>query len=215
MKKFSAFLFALVALAISAGATAAPGKRAVPSCTKVTRTSTITVPANTVYDGVVKHGKMVCLVGGVTNMNGSQKEGQIPHFILESGATLKNIVLGDPNYGSGRDLTAGGADGVHCTGTCRIENVYWGDVGEDAATMRGSGTMTSVADQAPSRLRPRCTGPSCAYCRSVPIPASTPPRASSRRKLNSPIRLSAVAVSVLSPTATVASEICGPRVSRI
>lgn len=142
MKKFSAFLFALVALAISAGATAAPGKRAVPSCTKVPRSSTITVPANTVYDGLVKHGKMVCLVGSVTNMNGSQKEGQIPHFILESGATLKNIVLGDPNYGSGRDLTAGGADGVHCTGTCRIENVYWGDVGEDAATMRGSGTMT-------------------------------------------------------------------------
>lgn len=135
-------LFALAGLVLATSAHAAPGKRAVPACTKVPVSATVTVAANTVYDGVAKYGKWVCLVGSTTKMNGTQSEGQIPHFILQSGATLKNIVIGDPAKGSGRDLAAGGADGVHCSGTCRIENVYWGDVGEDAATMKGSGTMT-------------------------------------------------------------------------
>lgn len=142
MKKFQSIIFALIGLTLAASASAAPAKRAVPACTKLPATTTITVPANTTYDGLVKHGKWVCRVGTSTNMNGSQSESQIPHFILESGATLKNIVIGDPNLGTGKTLAAGGADGVHCLSTCRIENVYWGDVGEDAATMKGSGTMT-------------------------------------------------------------------------
>lgn len=29
-------------------------------------------------------------------------------------------------------------DGVHCSGSCTIENVWWEDVGEDAATFKGS-----------------------------------------------------------------------------
>jgi hypothetical protein len=28
-------------------------------------------------------------------------------------------------------------DGIHCDGTCRLENVWWQDVGEDAATLDG------------------------------------------------------------------------------
>lgn len=142
MKLFKTLLIALAGLAVTASASAAPTKRPVPACTKVSVSSTITVPSNTVWDGVAKYGKWVCMVGSTTNMNGRQQENQIPHFILGSGATLKNVVLGDPATGTGRDLAAGGADGVHCSGTCRIENVYWGDVGEDAATMKGAGTMT-------------------------------------------------------------------------
>ncbi len=142
MKLFKALLIAVAGLAVAASASAAPAKRPVPACTKVPVSATVSVPSNTVWDGVAKYGKWVCLVGSTANMNGSQKENQIPHFILGSGATLKNVVLGDPAMGSGRDLTAGGADGVHCSGNCRIENVYWGDVGEDAATMKGAGTMT-------------------------------------------------------------------------
>ncbi|KAI1698374.1 pectate lyase domain-containing protein [Ditylenchus destructor] len=30
------------------------------------------------------------------------------------------------------------ADGIHCLGSCTIENVWWEDVGEDAATFLGS-----------------------------------------------------------------------------
>jgi len=48
-------------------------------------------------------------------------------FELESGATLQNVIIGSP-----------AADGVHCKGSCTLENVYWEDVGEDAATLKGS-----------------------------------------------------------------------------
>ena len=142
MKLFKAFLIALAGLAVTTSASAAPAKRPVPACTKVSVSTTINVATNAVWDGVAKYGKWVCLVGSTTNMNGSQSESQIPHFILAAGATVKNVVLGDPAKGSGRDLAAGGADGIHCLGNCRIENVYWGDVGEDGATMKGAGTMT-------------------------------------------------------------------------
>ncbi|MFZ6765860.1 pectate lyase [Undibacterium sp. Di26W] len=142
MKKSHGLLLAVLGFAFAVNAYAAPGKRAIPACTKQSVSSTTTVPANTVFDGLVKFGKMVCLVGTGKSMAGDQSENQIPHFILEEGATLKNVVLGDPGFGSGRDLKAGGADGVHCSGNCRIENVYWGDVGEDAATLKGPGTMT-------------------------------------------------------------------------
>ena len=142
MKTLTSFLLAIAALVVASSATAAPSKRAVPSCTKVSVSTTTTVAANTTFDGLAKYGKWVCLVGTGTAMNGSQSESQIPHFILGSGATLKNVVIGDPNFGTGKTLLAGGADGVQCTSSCRIDNVYWGDVGEDAATMKGSGTMT-------------------------------------------------------------------------
>jgi len=35
-------------------------------------------------------------------------------------------------------LGAPAADGVHCKGSCTLQNVWWEDVGEDAATFRGS-----------------------------------------------------------------------------
>lgn len=144
LSRYAVTLCTLAGLVFATHAQAAPSKRAVPSCTKMSVSSTQTVPANTTFDGLVKYGKWVCLVGSTTNMNGSQSESQIPHFILQAGATLKNVVIGDPTKGTGRDLTAGGADGVHCYGNCRIENVYWGDVGEDAATMESSAPSGSV-----------------------------------------------------------------------
>ncbi|KAK0610585.1 pectate lyase [Bombardia bombarda] len=51
-------------------------------------------------------------------------------FILEDGATLSNVVIG-PNNG----------EGVHCKGKCTLNNVWWTDVCEDAATfLQTSGT---------------------------------------------------------------------------
>jgi pectate lyase len=70
----------------------------------------------------------------------SQDESQGPLFELAAGATLKNVIIGSP-----------AADGVHCRGTCRLENVYWEDVGEDAATQKGtdsSQVMTIVGGAA-------------------------------------------------------------------
>ena len=47
-----------------------------------------------------------------------------------------------------------------------------------ATTPRGSNTIRSSAPCCPARERPRCAGPSCAYWRSVSIPAWTPARGS-------------------------------------
>lgn len=59
--------------------------------------------------------------------SGGQDESQPPMFQLSDGAVLKNVILG-----------SGAGDGVHCTGTCTLQNVWWEDVEEDAATLKGS-----------------------------------------------------------------------------
>ncbi|MBO0900900.1 pectate lyase [Cellulomonas sp. zg-ZUI222] len=59
--------------------------------------------------------------------SGDQDESQPPIFQLSDGAVLRNVIIG-----------TGAGDGVHCTGTCTLENVWWEDVGEDAATLKGS-----------------------------------------------------------------------------
>ncbi|KAI1700213.1 pectate lyase domain-containing protein [Ditylenchus destructor] len=50
----------------------------------------------------------------------------LPLFELEDGATIKNVVIGKA-----------GADGIHCLGSCTIQNCWWEDVGDDAATFLG------------------------------------------------------------------------------
>jgi pectate lyase len=133
----------LALLAVAGSAAAAPGVRTVPACTKVNISATIDVPAGTTWDGVATYGKWVCLVGTASNMKGTQSESQIPMFKLNNGATVKNVVIGDGSLGSGTNLAAGGADGVHCYGQCNISNVYWADVGEDGATLRKVSGVTS------------------------------------------------------------------------
>lgn len=88
--------------------------------------STIIVPAGTTFDG--KGGTYVANPN--TLGDGSQAENQKPIFRLEAGASLKNLTIGAP-----------GADGVHCYGSCNISNVVWADVGEDALTLKSSGTV--------------------------------------------------------------------------
>lgn len=133
----------LALLAVAGSAAAAPGVRSVPACTKVSISATIDVPAGTTWDGLARYGKWVCLVGAAANMKGTQSESQIPMFKLNHGATVKNVVIGDGSLGSGTNLAAGGADGVHCYGQCNISNVYWADVGEDGATLRKVSGVTS------------------------------------------------------------------------
>jgi hypothetical protein len=57
----------------------------------------------------------------------NQDEDQGPILELAAGAVLKNVIIGAP-----------AADGIHCKGSCTLQNVWWEDVGEDAATFRGS-----------------------------------------------------------------------------
>lgn len=67
---------------------------------------------------------------------GDQDESQPPMFRLSDGEVLRNVIIG-----------SGAGDGVHCSGTCTLENVWWEDVGEDAATLKGSSSSQVMAIQ--------------------------------------------------------------------
>ena len=107
----------------------------------MTSASATTVPANTgsvalsstkVVSGTFDGG-MKRYYGSGDLGSGGQAEGQDPLFDLPSGGTLKNVILGSP-----------AADGVHCEATCTLENVWWEDVGEDAATFKPSSTSATM-----------------------------------------------------------------------
>jgi pectate lyase C len=94
-----------------------------------TVSSTIVVDSGEVYDGECRIYRADPDALG----DGSQAEGQQPIFEVESGGTLRNVVIG-----------ASGADGIHVSGNVSLENVHWLDIGEDALTVDGSsgGTVT-------------------------------------------------------------------------
>ncbi|MWA09273.1 pectate lyase [Streptomyces sp. BA2] len=81
-----------------------------------------TIEVSGTYDGGLKRHYGTGELGG-----DGQDEGQDPVFKLKDGAVLKNVILGSP-----------AADGVHCQGSCTLQNVWWEDVGEDAATFKGT-----------------------------------------------------------------------------
>jgi hypothetical protein len=113
---------ATMLLGHSADATTVPGN-----------TGSIALGATKVVSGTFDGG-MKRYYGTGALGSGGQQEGQDPLFDLPNGGTLKNVILGTP-----------AADGVHCEATCTLQNVWWEDVGEDAATFRpksASATMT-------------------------------------------------------------------------
>ena len=116
----------------SATATASPTAVATawPKATSTT-TLTATKKVSGTFDGANAE-----FIGGGDLGDGSQDENQDPLFELSDGATLSDVIIGAP-----------AADGVHCLGSCTLRNVWWLDVGEDAATFKGtsaSQTMTVV-----------------------------------------------------------------------
>jgi pectate lyase C len=87
---------------------------------------TIVVAAGQTFDGQNKRYRAGSALG-----DGSQSESQKPLFKLEKGATLVNVVIGSP-----------AADGIHCHGDATLKNIVWEDIGEDAMTIKESGTVT-------------------------------------------------------------------------
>jgi hypothetical protein len=83
-----------------------------------------TISVSGTFDGGMK---TYCCIG-----DGSQSESQDPMFSIANGGTLQNVIIGSP-----------AGDGVHCEGTCTIRNVWWNDIGEDAATFKGTSGGTS------------------------------------------------------------------------
>lgn len=96
-----------------------------------TITSTIVVKAGETYDG---KGDTIVAVG---LGDGGQGESQKPIFKLEKGAKLRNVRIAFP-----------GCDGVHCYGDNVVENVVWEDIGEDALTVKGEGTVEIIGGSA-------------------------------------------------------------------
>jgi hypothetical protein len=96
-----------------------------------TPTGQVAVNGTISVSGTLDGGmRRYCCIG-----DGSQEESQDAMFELASGATLQNVIIGAP-----------AGDGVHCSGPCTLRNVWWEDVGEDAATFRGSGSPSFLVD---------------------------------------------------------------------
>jgi len=91
-----------------------------------TLNETIIVAAGQTYDGGGKRYNAGSALG-----DGSQSEDQQPMFRVEDGGTLINVVLGSP-----------AADGIHTYGDATLKNIVWEDIGEDALTIKESGTVT-------------------------------------------------------------------------
>ena len=89
-----------------------------------TVSATILVTSGT-YDGGCRTFNATTALG-----TGGQEEGQSPVFRVENNALLRNVILG-----------SNGADGVHFYNSGRMENFRWTDVGEDAFTIKSSGTV--------------------------------------------------------------------------
>ena len=97
--------------------------KAWPAATGSLQKLTQTVSVSKAYDGKLQR----FVSDGLGD--GKQGEDQLPLFELADGATLENVIIGAP-----------AADGIHCAGTCTLKNVWWEDVGEDAATFKGVST---------------------------------------------------------------------------
>jgi pectate lyase len=108
----------------AAGATVAGSEPtcAWPAAVGTTQTVNSTIEVSGAMDGGLKR-----YVAGTALGSGNQAENQLPVFELADGATLSNVILGAP-----------AADGIHCKGGCTLRNVWWEDVGEDAATFEGT-----------------------------------------------------------------------------
>lgn len=120
-----ALLGGLAALAVSVGMIMANGTAA-HAATWPSANGSQAVTSTISVSGTKDYG-MKRLYGSGDLGTGSQDEDQGPILELAPGAVVKNVIIGSP-----------AADGIHCLGSCTLQNVWWEDVGEDAATFLGS-----------------------------------------------------------------------------
>jgi pectate lyase C len=121
----TAALFLSSSAAFAATARAQTGSSCATSGPEIIVHQTIRVTSGT-FDGQCRRYNAGPELG-----DGGQGEDQDPVFRVENGATLRNVVVG-PN----------GADGIHTYNGATLDNIHWLDVGEDALTIKTSGTTT-------------------------------------------------------------------------
>ncbi|GIF09974.1 pectate lyase [Actinoplanes teichomyceticus] len=127
-KRWRTGLVAITALGLGIGAivyTQGASAATWPSATGTVKLTATKAVSGTLDGGLKRYYGSGALGGD------SQDEGQDPLFTLADGATLKNVIIGSP-----------AADGVHCLGSCTLTNVWWENVGEDAATFKGGSNAT-------------------------------------------------------------------------
>jgi pectate lyase len=91
-------------------------------------------PASCVAGAVLTNVTVDCAYKVVGTSCAGGSESQQPIFTLNN-ATIKNV-----------RINANAADGIHCaSGNCRIENVVWEDVCEDAATNKSEGGTLTIS----------------------------------------------------------------------
>lgn len=73
------------------------------------------IPAGAVFDGGMKSFDRAGSSGICQGQTETEEDAAV--FILEAGATLRNVIIGKEQ-----------AEGVHCRGPCTLENVWWDDV---------------------------------------------------------------------------------------
>jgi pectate lyase len=86
----------------------------------------ITVGANEIHDGGMQVHN-----GSLENCAAGDQDSVDPLIEVANGGTVRNVIMGS-NVG----------DGIHCLGSCTIENVWFPYVCDDAITILGSGTVT-------------------------------------------------------------------------
>ncbi|KAI1687828.1 Pectate lyase [Pyrenophora tritici-repentis] len=129
-------LASVLALAFAITVSAGPAKPSPMDFSRVMKRASFPIPAGNgsetfsapkeitgVFDGGMKtYGRGVSCTG---QAEGGDSDAV---FILKDGATLKNAIIGKDQI-----------EGVHCQGSCTIENVWWAAVCEDALTLKGNG----------------------------------------------------------------------------
>ncbi|KAG9194414.1 pectate lyase [Alternaria panax] len=129
------FSIAIIA-AITGFAAAGPAASAPSEFFSLTKRSSLPIPASKgsvtykkpqevsgTFDGGMKtYGRGASCTGQV---EGGNKDAV---FLIKNGGTLKNAIIGKDQI-----------EGVHCEGSCTIENVWWVDVCEDALSLKGDG----------------------------------------------------------------------------
>ncbi|KAF1837722.1 pectate lyase precursor [Decorospora gaudefroyi] len=134
------FSLAIVA-AITGFAAAGPAATTPNEFFSLTKRATLPVPASKgsvtfnkpqvvsgTFDGGMKtYGRGVQCTGQV---EGGEKD---TVFVIQNGGTLKNAIIGKDQI-----------EGVHCKGSCTIENVWWVDVCEDALSLKGDGNALVI-----------------------------------------------------------------------
>jgi hypothetical protein len=117
---------ALATLGLSVGMIMTTHSAPASAATWPTPSGSQAVSSTISVSGTKDYGMKRLYGSGALGSDG-QGEDQGPILKLAPGTVLKNVIIGAP-----------AADGIHCEGSCTLQNVWWEDVGEDAATFKGS-----------------------------------------------------------------------------